>query len=104
MFQFFQKPGLRIKAHRFWSGRQGGTGCGVFVGVLVAVLVGVFVGVLVGVFVGVSVGVLVGVSVGVLVGVSVADIYTIPANRLISKNLTDRTATVQIVEGNAAFF
>ena len=35
-------------------------------------------------------------------GYTVADIYTIPANRLISKNLTDRTATVQIVEGNAA--
>jgi len=29
----------------------------------------------------------------------VSDIYTIPANRLISKNLSNRTATVTIVEG-----
>jgi hypothetical protein len=35
-------------------------------------------------------------------GYMIADIYTIPANRLISKNLSDRTATIQIVEGNAA--
>ena len=32
-------------------------------------------------------------------GYVVSDIYTIPANRLISKNLSNRTATVTIVEG-----
>jgi hypothetical protein len=35
-------------------------------------------------------------------GYAVTDIYTIPANRLISKNLSNRTATVTIVQGNAA--
>ena len=74
--QFFQKPGLRIREHRFCVCSQACVGVlvGVFEGgsgVLVGVSVGVFVGVSVGVLVGVSVGVLVGVSVGVLVGVSV---------------------------------
>jgi hypothetical protein len=35
-------------------------------------------------------------------GYEVTDIYTIPANRLINKNLTARSATVTIVEGTAA--
>ena len=35
-------------------------------------------------------------------GFSIADIYTIPSNRLISKDLNGRSATVRIVEGNAA--
>ena len=35
-------------------------------------------------------------------GYSVSDIYTIPADRLISSNLINRTARVKIVEGNAA--
>jgi hypothetical protein len=35
-------------------------------------------------------------------GYSLSDIYTIPSDRLISKNLNKRTATVKIVEGNAA--
>ena len=35
-------------------------------------------------------------------GYVVTDIYTIPANRLISKDLSNRTATINIVQGNAA--
>ncbi len=35
-------------------------------------------------------------------GYAVADIYTIPANRLISKSLSNRTATVTIVQGTSA--
>ena len=35
-------------------------------------------------------------------GYSVTDIYTIPADRLISKNLNARTVNVTIVQGNAA--
>src|SRR6185503_4836534 len=35
-------------------------------------------------------------------GYSVTDIYTIPADRLISKNLNGRTVNVTIVQGNAA--
>ncbi|HEY3475178.1 MAG TPA: hypothetical protein VGK56_11255, partial [Anaerolineales bacterium] len=35
-------------------------------------------------------------------GFSIADIYTIPSSRLISKDLNGRSATVRIVEGNAA--
>jgi hypothetical protein len=35
-------------------------------------------------------------------GYSVTDVYTIPANRLISKNLSGRSATVTIVQGNAS--
>ncbi|MEO5886059.1 MAG: hypothetical protein ABIQ77_00205 [Anaerolineales bacterium] len=35
-------------------------------------------------------------------GFSVSDIYTIPADRLISKNLNVRTVSVTIVQGNAA--
>ena len=35
-------------------------------------------------------------------GYVVEDIYTIPANRLISKSLTNRTATVNIVQGTSA--
>jgi hypothetical protein len=35
-------------------------------------------------------------------GYAVSDIYTIPANRLISKSLSNRTATVKIVEGTSA--
>jgi len=35
-------------------------------------------------------------------GYVVTDIYTIPANRLISKDVSNRTATVTIVQGNAA--
>lgn len=34
-------------------------------------------------------------------GYAVTDIYTIPANRLISKNLSNRTATVTIVQGTS---
>jgi hypothetical protein len=35
-------------------------------------------------------------------GYTLTDIYTIPANRLISENLAARSATVTIVQGNAA--
>ncbi|MCI0551606.1 MAG: hypothetical protein L0287_11680, partial [Anaerolineae bacterium] len=35
-------------------------------------------------------------------GYKVTDVYTIPANRLISKNLNARSATVTIVQGNAS--
>jgi hypothetical protein len=35
-------------------------------------------------------------------GYVVSDIYTIPANRLISKSLSNRTATVTIVQGTSA--
>jgi len=35
-------------------------------------------------------------------GFKVTDVYTIPANRLISKNLDDGSATVNIVQGNAS--
>src|SRR5215207_61226 len=35
-------------------------------------------------------------------GFKVTDLYTIPANRLISKNLDDGSATVNIVQGNAS--
>jgi hypothetical protein len=35
-------------------------------------------------------------------GYHLVDIYTIPANRLISKDLNNRTATVTIVQGNAS--
>jgi hypothetical protein len=35
-------------------------------------------------------------------GYVVSNIYTIPANRLISKDLSNRTATISIVQGNAA--
>jgi hypothetical protein len=35
-------------------------------------------------------------------GYVVSDIYTIPSNRLISKNLSNRTATVTIVQGTSA--
>jgi hypothetical protein len=31
-----------------------------------------------------------------------SDIYTIPANRLVSKNINNRTVTVTIVDGNAS--
>jgi hypothetical protein len=33
-------------------------------------------------------------------GFAVSDIYTIPANRLVSKNINNRTVTVTIVDGN----
>ena len=52
---------------------------------------------------------LIGVNAGSLTitedaktGYSVSDIYTIPANRLIGKDTAARSATVTIVEGNAA--
>jgi len=35
-------------------------------------------------------------------GYAVSDIYTIPANRLVSKNINDRTVTVTILPGNAS--
>ena len=52
---------------------------------------------------------LIGTNVGLLTitedsqsGFSVADIYTIPADRLVSKDTSTRSATVTIVEGNTA--
>ena len=35
-------------------------------------------------------------------GFAVSDIYTIPADRLVSKNINNRTVTVTIVPGNAS--
>jgi hypothetical protein len=42
------------------------------------------------------------VTENALTGYQVADIYTIPADRLVSKDLANRTATITLVQGDVS--